>query len=267
MKIEGTYTLHAPLDQVWHGMQNPHILRQVVPGLEKIEALDEKTFTLLLTMNQAPFVGTYGGRTTITERQYPYHFCIALQSNNDQGSLRGDIHIHLQNRAESTIVAYTGTIHLDSYGQKSSTTLARGAAKLLLQQFFTALNDQLNEHKATNDDLAASSEYYQTFDTTSNVSIKNKNGIALQKKTDENITLTPDPLWTEKRGEHQSICYKIAHILKSGNGNPEQEHLWTYRLRTTGMIAGLLFLIWVGMQIGMRFHVDKSECRKNVKRR
>src|SRR5690242_19146440 len=109
MKIEGTYTLHALPSQVWHGMQNPHILRQIIPGLEKIEALDEQTFTFSLAMNQAHFVGSYKGQITITERQYPYDFHVAIQSKNDQGSLQGDIHIHLQDREESTIVTYTGT--------------------------------------------------------------------------------------------------------------------------------------------------------------
>lgn len=252
MKIEGTYTLHALPDQVWHGMQNPHILRQIVPGLKKIEALDKQTFILSLAINQAPFVGTYEGRATITEHQYPYHFRVALQSKNDQESLQGEIHIHLQNRAESTIVAYTGTIHLDFYGQKSSATLARGAAKLLVQQFFTALNDQLNAKETTDADLTAVIEHHNAVNTTGNVSIKDRNGIASQKKTSENMILIPDPLWMEKRDEQQSIFYKIALILKLGAGHPEQERLWTYRLRTASTIAGLLFLIWFGMHISRR---------------
>jgi carbon monoxide dehydrogenase subunit G len=256
MKIEGTYTLHAPPDQVWYSMQNPHILRQIVPGLKNIEALDEQTFILSLAMNQAPFVGTYEGRITITERQYPYHFCVALQNKNDQGSLQGEIHIHLQRRAESTIIAYTGAIHLDFYGQKSSTTLARGAAKLLVQQFFTALNDQLNAQETTNANLAAVIEHSPAFNPTGNVSVKNKNGIASLKKTSENMRLIPDPLWTEKRDEQQGIFYKMARILKLGDGNPEQERLWTYRLRTASTIAGLLFLIWVGM------HIPRQQKRK-----
>ena len=57
MHIEGTHTLLAPPERVWHGMRNQQILLRTVPGLREIEALDEHTFAISLTMDQEPFIG------------------------------------------------------------------------------------------------------------------------------------------------------------------------------------------------------------------
>src|SRR5579864_2792294 len=148
MHIEGTHTLLAPPEQVWHGMRDQQTLLRTVPGLREIEALDEHTFAISLTMNQEPFIGNCQSTLTISEQQFPYHYRIAIQGKNDLGQFHGKVSIHLQDRNHSTIVAYTGTVDLNPSGPGTSTSLARGATKLLIQQFFIALDDQLQANAA-----------------------------------------------------------------------------------------------------------------------
>ena len=44
MIIEGRFTLKAPIQMLWDTMMDPETLRSCVPGAEKVERLDEKTY-------------------------------------------------------------------------------------------------------------------------------------------------------------------------------------------------------------------------------
>jgi carbon monoxide dehydrogenase subunit G len=250
MHIEGTYTLLAPPERVWHAMQDQQMLLHAVPGMRQIEALDEHTFALSLTMDQEPFVGNCQCKLTISEKQFPYHYRVALQGTNDQGPFRGEMSIHLQNRDESTIVAYVGTIHLDSGGKPISMTLARGATKLLIQHFFTALDDQLQASDALDADLAAVIERYDVYSAAGTVGMKSKNGVMLK-----NESSTVNPLQSSSAttlSEERDIFSTVAHFLGLGRGEPEQERVWARRLRRTSTIATLVFLIWLGTRLPHR---------------
>ena len=248
MHIEGTYTLLAPPEHVWHGMRDQQILLHAVPGIKQIEALDEHTFAMSLTINQEPFIGNYQSKLTISEQQFPYHYRIAIQGINDQEQFQSEVSVHLQDRDDSTIVAYTGTIHFASSEELVSTTLARGAAKLLIQQFFTALDDQLHLHGVLDTDLAAVIEKYDLYGAAARIGIKNKKGVILKRNISDPVApfSSQSPLITS---EQRDIFYSIVRLLGLGHGLPEQEQVWTRRLRRTGTMACLLFLVWIGTRL------------------
>lgn len=251
MHIEGTYTILAPPERVWHGMRDQQILLHTVPGLRQIETLDEHTFAISLTMNQEPLSGDCQAELTIIEQQFPYHYRLALQGTHKEGQFRGEVTVHLQERVQSTIVAYTGTVHLDASGEPPPTTLARGATKLLLQQFFIALDNQLQAHAALDANLAAVIERYDVYSTATGV--KTQNGIILEKDTANPVTTTSPQVLPIASGAHQRGLFPaVVHLLKLGNGEPEQEQIWTHRLRRASTIASLLFLVWLGTRIPRR---------------
>jgi len=41
----------------------------------------------------------------------------------------------------------------------------------------------------------------------------------------------------------------IFRLLGLGHGEPEQEQMWTNRLRRASTIVSLLFLVWVGTRL------------------
>jgi len=248
MHIEGTYTLLAPPERVWHGMRDQHILLSAVPGLRQIEARNEHTFAISLVMNQEPFIGDCEAELSIAEQQFPYHYRLALQGTNDQGQFRGEVTVHLQDRDQSTIVAYTGAVHLDASGEPPSTTLARGATKLLVQQFFIALDRQLQAHAALDADLAAVVERYDVYNAA--VGIKSQNGVILQRDTSNPVTTVAPPAPSVAASAHQRGLFpKVVHLLGLGHGEPEREQIWTHRLRRASTVASLLFLVWLGTRL------------------
>src|SRR5579883_3359392 len=95
MKIEGTYTLQASPDHVWDSLMDPQVLRDTIPGVEKLEKLDGNTYEATIQIKHAPLKGSYHGHITITDQQFPRQYCITIRGEGRQTQFSGNGHIQL----------------------------------------------------------------------------------------------------------------------------------------------------------------------------
>ncbi len=229
MEIEGTYTLHATPEEVWHILVDRQTLLHTIPEIKQLERVDEYTQTLALHLTYAPLLGTYYGSVRIAERQYPGHSHLVIESVRDtQNTLSGEAILDLQSHEDTTVVTYKGDISLHKAGTQLQRTVIKGAAKLLIQQFFTALEEQLWQQQAA------------------------------KKREEEEILIRttiprPSPQVHTHVGQEKtqriSFLQRIVHLLQLGRGNASDEIRWTERIRRTVYASMLLFLVWVGTRI------------------
>src|SRR5260370_6334818 len=149
MNIEGTYTLQAPPTEVWQCLLDTQLLQHTIPGIERIEQVSENTYAIVVNIKHAPLAGTYQGQVTLSEQHYPYHYHLTVDCEGEHGTISGTGIIHLNEHKETTVIAYKGTLIYSKQETLLPAKLVKGAAKLLIQQFFTALATQLptKEHR------------------------------------------------------------------------------------------------------------------------
>ena len=71
MKIDGQFTIEAPIQTVWESLLNPETLGMCVPGAEKMEKLDENTYESIVKQRVGPFKVTLKFTTKLTEVRPP----------------------------------------------------------------------------------------------------------------------------------------------------------------------------------------------------
>ncbi len=54
MVIEGKFTLQAPIQQVWSFLLSPETLKACVPGAEKMDAVDDRTYESIVKQKVGP---------------------------------------------------------------------------------------------------------------------------------------------------------------------------------------------------------------------
>ncbi|GCE48603.1 carbon monoxide dehydrogenase subunit G [Thermosporothrix hazakensis] len=232
MNIEGTYTLQAPLEEVWQCLSDEAVLRQALPGLEQIKRLDKDVYEITLNVKQAPLAGRYTGRVTIDDLQYPYFCRFTITGEGEQQNcVNGDGVIHLNERNGNTILAYKGSLAFGNLSARLTVPMARGAAKHLTQQFFMALADQLRSRRG------------------SSVATAEREEPVVQTRGD--IIIIPPPELKEE-DEAVPLTLKCVRLLGIGAHNPEEEQRWAKRIRQIGLISLFLFLVWVGTRLPRR---------------
>lgn len=73
MLIEGKFTVKAPIQKLWDMLLEPETLGSCLPGAEKIEKIDEKTYDVIVKQKVGPIKVKLYFRNVLTVVQPPTH--------------------------------------------------------------------------------------------------------------------------------------------------------------------------------------------------
>jgi carbon monoxide dehydrogenase subunit G len=76
MIIEGKLTVKAPIQELWDMLLDPETLGSCLPGAEKVEKIDEKTYDALVKQKVGPIKVTLKFRNVLTELQPPHRLVL-----------------------------------------------------------------------------------------------------------------------------------------------------------------------------------------------
>ena len=73
MLIEGKFVVNGSIQKVWDNMLSSGTLASCIPGCEKMEAIDEKTYETVVKQKVGPISVRFKFITTLTEINPPTH--------------------------------------------------------------------------------------------------------------------------------------------------------------------------------------------------
>ena len=73
MILEGQFTLAAPIQQVWDSLLNPEVLAACVPGCEKVEVIDDKTYDCVVAAKVGSISARFKFLTKLSDIDPPKH--------------------------------------------------------------------------------------------------------------------------------------------------------------------------------------------------
>ncbi len=228
MQIEGTYTLQAPREEVWSCLMDPQTIQHTLPGLERLTKIDEQTYAFAIQIRHAPLRGTYTGRVTLLEQSHPSSYRLKIESEEQAQTFGSECDVHLTTHNENTVVSYQGTLQLGRSGTLIPASLVKATIKMLLQQFFTTLTEQLRTEKGEPVYVTTLEEMYEMP--------------FMEEQTSEQLLLT-------RRGSPPSLLQRLVRLAGLGQQHAELEEQWVRRLRQLGFVAILLLLVWVGTRL------------------
>lgn len=73
MILEGKFTLKVPIQTLWDTLLDPETLRACIPGAEKIEQLDEKTYDCVVKQKVGPITVRFKFKTNLVKAKPPVY--------------------------------------------------------------------------------------------------------------------------------------------------------------------------------------------------
>ncbi len=98
MQIQDSFMIHAPQEKVWDFLFDIQKLSECVPGIESVEALDDKTYRGKLVVKVGPIKSEFSGTVTLTEVDAPNRI-VGVVEGDDKAS------------ASSVKATFTGTLN------------------------------------------------------------------------------------------------------------------------------------------------------------
>ena len=136
MQIEGKFAVRAPIQKVWDAILEPATLGSCVPGAEKVEKIDEKTYDAVVTQKVGPIKVTLKFRNFLTKVEAPNHleFEGAGEDINRLGHFKQKTAVDIKETRDGAVeVAYTANVNivgkLAMFGDKFMKSKAKDVEK------------------------------------------------------------------------------------------------------------------------------------------
>ncbi|HEX6480874.1 MAG TPA: SRPBCC domain-containing protein [Ktedonobacteraceae bacterium] len=226
MEIEGTYTLQASPEEVWNSLMDQRTLEHAIPGIKRLEAHGDHTSSFEILVKQTPLKGQYTGLVRVIEQEYPSVYRFTIEGEDQQSKIRGEWTVNLSELNENTVVAYKGTLHFGKTSALLPMPMIRGTIKVLIQQFFTLLADQLRTTHRTYGEMAEITGEMVVVED-----VQNQDAIVLAA------------------AHWPALLHIVVQQLGLGKGDPLLQEQWVTRLRRTSMFTALLLLVWIGTRL------------------
>lgn len=147
MLLEGKFTLKAPIQEIWDFLLMPETLAACIPGCEKWETIDEKTFNSVVVAKVGFISVKFKFTTTLTEIDPPRHLKAVGRGEDlgKHGNFSQETVVDLREVSEEEVeVAYKSNVsvvgRLATFGDR----IMRVKAKELEKEFTQALKEKLS---------------------------------------------------------------------------------------------------------------------------
>ena len=141
MKISGSNTLTAPVDDVWGAMLDPAVLARCLPGCESLTTTGPDQYAMRVTAGVAVIKGTYDGQVAITDKNPPGSLTMRASGSGAPGTIDAVVDVRLAPHDDGgTVLSYDadatvgGTI--GGVGQR----MLAGVTRKMAGEFFSALD-------------------------------------------------------------------------------------------------------------------------------
>jgi carbon monoxide dehydrogenase subunit G len=145
MKITGSYTLHAPAEQVWPLIHDPTSLVSLIPGCDRLEAVGPNEYRGQMQIALPAVAGRYETCVKLLDAPAPY--CIRLNGEirGPAGAISGSAAFRLTVAGDHSLLEYEAQGMISGPLSRMDGRIAEGAARSLLNQGLASLDQQLQE--------------------------------------------------------------------------------------------------------------------------
>jgi carbon monoxide dehydrogenase subunit G len=146
MLLEGKFTLKAPIQEVWDFLLKPETLASCIPGAEKMEAIDDKTYESVVKQKVGPISVKFKFTTKITEIDPPRHLKAVGQGADiaKAGTFSQETTVDLTEISKDEVeVSYTSNVSLVGRLATFGERIMRAKAKSVGEEFTRNLQEKL----------------------------------------------------------------------------------------------------------------------------
>jgi len=147
MVFEGKINVKAPIQKLWDTLMEAETLRECIPGAEKIEKLDEKTYDCVIKQKVGPISVRFKFKNELVNMNPPHH--VEMQGKGEDigkaGHFSQNTAIDLKELEEGEVeIAYNCNASIVGKLAMFGDRILRAKAKKVEAEFSSALRNKLH---------------------------------------------------------------------------------------------------------------------------
>jgi carbon monoxide dehydrogenase subunit G len=146
MIMEGKFIVKAPIQKLWDTLMDPETLLSCIPGAEKIERIDEKTFDCVVKQKVGPISVKFKFKSVLSKVEPPTHIEVDGEGEDigKAGHFVQKSVVDLRETAEGEVeVSYRTDATIVGKLAMFGDRIMRAKAKKVEEEFTKALQEKL----------------------------------------------------------------------------------------------------------------------------
>lgn len=149
MDMTGEQQIPAPRDLVWRGLNDPEILKQCIPGCEKLERTAPDQFEALVALKIGPIAARFTGRVSLQNVNPPQSYTLVGEGQGGvAGFGKGSADVSLMEENGQTRLSYQVKAQVGGKIAQLGARLIDATARKLAEDFFGRFNEVLSAQSA-----------------------------------------------------------------------------------------------------------------------
>lgn len=146
MKIQGTYTLDAPVEKVWTFLMDPQAIARVIPGCETLQEVEPDKYRATMKIGVAAIKGSYKGSVQLLDKTPPTHYRMLLDGSGTPGFVKGAASVDLAAQGPQTVLTYDADTQVGGLIANVGQRMIGGAARMIINQALKKLEQELAQY-------------------------------------------------------------------------------------------------------------------------
>jgi carbon monoxide dehydrogenase subunit G len=150
MIIEGEYTFKGPREAVYEMFNDPNALATAVPGMQKLEKIDDEHYEGAIHLRIGPISAQFAGVLSVTDAMPPESCTLNVEGKGAAGFAKGTGKVHFSDLGDNTtLLHYSGDVNiggtLASVGQRMIDSVAKSMIKSGLDKLQKTLEERCQQ--------------------------------------------------------------------------------------------------------------------------
>lgn len=149
MEMQGTRQLATTQQQSWDALNDPEVLRQCIPGCDKIEASGDQQYRMSVSLKIGPLAAKFAGKIVLSDINPPHSYTIAFEGQGGAAGFgKGNARVQLLPNLHGVELSYQ--VHATVGGKIAQVgqRLIDGVAKSMAEDFFKRFDEAMQQRYA-----------------------------------------------------------------------------------------------------------------------
>jgi len=137
MEMQGSRDLAITQQQAWDALNDPEVLKQCIPGCDKVEASGPDTFSIGMALKIGPVSAKFTGKITLSDINPPHSYTISFEGQGGPAGFgKGNAKVLLSPNGRGNTLSYEVQASVGGKVAQMGQRLIDGVAKSLAEDFF-----------------------------------------------------------------------------------------------------------------------------------
>src|SRR5262249_21103692 len=142
MEMTGEFRIPARRQRVWEALNDPHILRQSIPGCQSLEKVSDTESNGRVLASVGPVRANFAGKVTLSDLDPPQSYTISGEGNGGvAGFAKGGAKVNLAEDGAATLLTYAVQAQVGGKLAQVGSRLIDGVAPKMANHFFGRFAD------------------------------------------------------------------------------------------------------------------------------